>query len=441
LALLTASVALWAFVVWGGYKSSHYVLAIFLGIVGLYEFSPLAIYWFVLENSDLLSIGRFVTEVGTNTITLAYNLVLLLFIVTLVVVYGVIAWIKQEVPQVANAKELPIHVFHVVPLALLIFGLVSIWTGAAVARASDYQWGASEFGAEYQNPVIFYGRALYVVGVALLVVLVCKKRWWWAAAYVVCLLPITFELFATGRRQAFAPAAILIALCVLYLFSKKAKLILLGALVLLFFAASTLQFALRSDYYVDSWGWSGISLAVFPAVLELTYAGVTSLRSYIWANQFGVDLGLHILVGVLDGVPFFNPGSYLVEQRVLPGSDIDQSWVSPRGALTMTGDVILAAGSAGAVILALLLAPVLFILDSRVKRFFSNGKVHLRAGDLLMICLASTVLIQYRNGFVAGVNSVIYLTVIYVALLFVPLLLLRATGRQMAVNERRERFS
>jgi hypothetical protein len=421
--LFIATIGLWLLLVLVAFRTKHYAFSLFFSLVGLYELSPLAVYFLTDDYWELLVVARFLLAAATPEIVTTHSVGLLVLFATSGLVYLIF---QSAAPSAIRNASSPSSLY-LIPLAIFVFGVISVATGAGAARAQDYQSTSGGFGTEYQHPAVFYGRALYVVAITVMMVAIAKRRLLLAALCGLALLPITLELFIAGRRQAFAPTGILLALVVLYASSMKRKMLLFLSVVTLFLSISTIQFIFRSDYYIEDAEWRGWSLALLPTVGEFVAVGTTSVRALSWSRNEGTDSGLHLLIGALNATPYFKLGSFLEEERLLKPPSIDFDWVAPRGALSMSADLLLSFGASAYLILGVLLGISLHYCHQAFVRFGSR-QLSFTTTDILAVSLAATFLIQYRSGVVVAFNNTVYITLLYFALVL-PMLALEACLR------------
>ncbi len=411
------------------YRHGSYAFCLFIALAMVYELSGLAIRaWteslvFLIPSMRLYTYGSGITEVTLQLHLLHVAIFLLLATASYYV----------AVP-IFSARIRPPTKFRSVqsywPLLslLLLFGVLSVLTGAGLARRADYELGSAGYGSTVTgiHSVIFHGRSLLVVAAPLLLLSFRQKRWWLFGCISILALPIVEQLFVAGRRQAFVPFVLFLILYFLYTPTIKRKLLFLVPLTMAFIVATGAMFAARADYYKEAYALAGATQFYRPVFQELMAVSTISSATIVELENKALTLtyGGHLVRAFLDSaIPFFKLGDYLrASIGLFAKSDLELDQIAPYGALSMLADSFLSFGHLGSVILGISAGLLFGWVNPRLQQAYSNLAA-LNFYDVWLACLVATILVNYRSGigdaFALGIKfTILYWVPIAVASIF-----------------------
>lgn len=378
-------------------KERHYAAALTTVIFAAYEFTGVTI--FCLPEIESISIAQYIFSNLADSINVQNHIIIIAAIyVTYNLIYKYLSNNRHTTVKELFCKvpQHPYNNYWFLLLFLFLLGGISFFTGAGKSRAAIYSADASGLDTTNVSAAIFYGRTLLVSAVGLLVYYFENKKWkvFWLA--LISIIPLILELFASGRRQSFAPSAILLLMYFLYKRNYQYKRIAVISVVLITLVMMSIQFILRAEYYKASYGLTGFFSVFKPIIGELVAIGSTSFYAFNIIDYDSITNGLHIVANILNSIPYFKLGDYFVETfNIILWNKYEE--VAPFGGFSMLADAFLSYYYFGYILFSICLAISLKWFHGIFVKYFENGFL-LTEGGLLHISLISTILMQYRNG-------------------------------------------
>ena len=416
MALLTILSGLVVVASLGALLKGHYIFAFGLILVAAYELTaPVLI---MLSGEDVARYAPLIfTEYASEGLITSVIAGLCVFFAMFIATYLVATYFDSAGEAFARfhhqQHDATLFGFAVV---LLLFGVVSMWSGAGRMRLEDY----GELGPQSTE----YSRFFSYGGLLLVVVTGAALRWtttrhvWIGLAALLCAMPLVMELFVAGRRQWFLPSFLLVVLSILYGHVKRKALwtFVLASAVAVVFA---LQFSLRevaiqgaTTLETESLGYAVLA----PQATEFVFVGATTL--YAWSffadGDQSLTFGFQWLYQALNAIPFLRLGDLL-----FPGYHDTvygiYNLVAPWGGLSMLADSLIAFGAWGLPLAAVVLG--MFCRWAHV--YLSRALVESMPpglGGMYVVSLIATLLMKYRSGFGDAVQTVISFSILYWAI-------------------------
>lgn len=422
------------------YRRKHYVLGLFLTVVGLYELPGMAI----ASGSDQLGflIAKTIQQMyrtGTSDNQIfKHILALATFLLAMLTVYY-LTWAKigSPVQRLAPPRQAKAYWPHM--LLLLAFGLIAVYTGAGVARQADYRSGL-DFGTEVTGlkTVIFFGRILLVVSVPLLIRYYEVRSWPMLILLLVGLSPLVIELVIAGRRQVFAPSVCFLLLYLLYHPSIKHKWLAASVIVTAFVGIAAVLFSFRTETIREDYGLVGTAAYYRPLFGEFVAVSAISLAAETEIGSHELSYGAHLFKAFLDSViPFIRIGDFLKDSLNIFDWTFDLLRIAPFGALSMYADAYLSVGLLAGPLLGAFMGCLAAWMHRGCKHATAAGSISLLSPRYMWVmCLTATLLMEYRSGLLDSIYVVTKLAFMFwVPILFMTFLKAGNTSRFQPISD------
>jgi hypothetical protein len=394
----------------------HYIFAIALVLIAGYEVSGPALFLLGedrIATNALLLFADYASEQSIMTLVAGLLGFFALFIAT----YVAAGPLFQRRKVVAASQGDPSEALLIVPVVLLVFGLISMATGAGQTRLEDYGWTGVQT-TEYSR-FFSYGGVLLVIAAYLTVQHAVAKQVWIVMGVILCAAPLLVELFIGGRRQWFAPSFFLVLLFLFY-GNAKYKFLLSLALALALSIVFAFQYGLRelawlqAETTIATEPWLYGILA--PQAVEFVAIGATSF--YAWHFfAYGAEQptgGFQWIFQILNSVPFLKLGDMLYPSFNDRLQEI-YGFLTPWGGLSAIADGVLAFGVWGLPLAALLLALFCRFAHESVSSAFRDG-IPTNLQSVYTVSLIATLLTKYRSGFGDAIQAAIAFSILYWAI-------------------------
>jgi oligosaccharide repeat unit polymerase len=401
----------------------HYIFALTLAMVGCYEFTaPLL---FLMPEHDVARNAMVLyAEYASDQVLSQFAYGLLSFVLLVILAYSGGSWYFSSRFLERRTRGGPFHWHGIFALAVLLFGFVSMWTGAGQARLEDY----SGIGLQTEYSRYFsYGGLLLVVCVGLLLNRAAAGQWLAVTLIGLCMAPLLIELFIAGRRQLFAPSAFLILALVLYSNLRHKALVTIGfgVMVAVLFG---FQFALREEIQQTDLGGGGESILfaiLGPQIVEFVAINATTL--YAWnffvLHDSAPTLGSHWAFHALNSVPFTKLGDSLFPKYSAELYDV-YGQLAPWGGLSTLADVLYALSWAGVPVLAMLLGICCSFAHYYSRQAFRHAAMPGDARSIYVLSLIATLVPKYRSGIGDMIQTTVSFSILYWAIAVASYLLL-----------------
>jgi hypothetical protein len=393
----------------------HYIFAIALVLIAGYEVSGPALFLLGedrIATNALLLFADYASEQSIMSLVAGLLCFFALFIGT----YVAAGPLFQQ-RKVAASQDNLSEALLIFPVVLLIFGLISMATGAGQARLEDYGWTGVQT-TEYSR-FFSYGGVLLVIAAYLTVQHAAAKQIWIAIGVILCAAPLLVELFIGGRRQWFAPSFFLILLFLFY-GNAKYKFLLSLALALALSIVFAFQYGLRelawlqAETTIATEPWLYSILA--PQAVEFVAIGATSF--YAWHFfAYGAEQptgGFQWIFQILNSVPFLKLGDVLYPSFNDRLHEI-YGFLTPWGGLSAIADGVLAFGVWGLPLAGVLLALFCRFAHESVSSAFREG-IPTNLQSVYTVSLIATLLTKYRSGFGDAIQVTISFSILYWAI-------------------------
>lgn len=401
----------------------HYIFAVAIGILAGYELM-VPILASVLEDAKDLRYLALFTEDMSERSSDGFLAGLALFFALFVVSYLLGGRRTTGLPVSARAPSFKLSSgLAIFPIVVLVFGLVSVVTGAGQARLQDYVG----IGDTLESSRFFaYGGLMLITCVGIVLNRLSAGKAVAALAVVACLAPLLMELFIAGRRQWFAPSALLVLMFLLYSRVRFKVLFAAGftCIVAVLFAV---QFGLREQARLASTGFETEPLVLAVLAPQLgEFAGISYTSHNAWTlfvtGQTPVTYGVHWAFHALNTIPFLK-----LADTWFPHYSADllgmYDEVTPWGGLSMLADALMAMGLPG----VLVVAAAIGILCRRAHEFTASAMRAGMPGDaysLFGLAIIATLLLKYRSGVGDAIQAVVSFSILYWAIFLLGYLLL-----------------
>jgi|SRR5437762_1439229 len=417
----------------------HYIFAAAIALLGAYELlGPIILL--VLEDPSTNPALTIFAEYSSEQDLEGFAQALLLFFALFVSAYllggrppGRHVPTRLEFPRMSVGLA-------IFPVVILAFGIVSVATGAGQTRLEDYV--GIESAAE-SSRFFAYGGLLLVACTGIVLNKLSARQIVAALAIVTCVAPLLVELFIAGRRQWFAPSALLMLMFMLYS-PVRFKALLAGGLTCVVAILFALQFALREEVQQGSTGFETQALAfavLAPQLGEFVGIGSTSLHAWnsFVTGQTPVTNGVHWAFHALNTIPFLRLGDTWFPQY---SADLYRMYneIAPWGGLSMLADSLMAMGLLGVIVLAVamgMLCRRAHEFTARVMRDGMPGDVY----SLYVLSVVSTLLLKYRSGVGDALQSFVSFSVLFWFVAFLGYLTLdRRVGAISVLRAQNKRY-
>jgi len=413
--MLTVTISVfWLAGVTAFFIKRHYLFAITLGIIGFYELAE-SIFSEIISleiiQSEIPSyIGRMDSpDVDALGITLGRS-VFFLFIIAAYLC--TIRW-SRRISLPVKYKNVSVFHFAFIILAVLAFGLISVYTGSGTKMLELYSRD-DVYGQGAYVPLFYYATYLLVVLVILGISSFEKKRWMVMAMLVVAAMPIVREIIISGKRQLWIPSFFVLLLYLLY--SRRLKInlkIWIPVLVAVIVLAMGLQFQLRMIEQGAEFGGDFYSIVLWPFLEEFLGNGHVSRLAwnmYVEGNQ-SVQYGLQWLFIISNSFPYMKIGNLLWPHY---RSEIDSIYfsVSPWGGLPIFADAIIAFGVFGIGLVGAVMGSLLAFAHKKIEYWFAQD-IYITGHSVYLISLISTLVLKYRSGIGDVLRTIIFFSVLF----------------------------
>jgi hypothetical protein len=390
-------------------RHHHFLFAVALAMVGAYELSAPVLIAFLDDATLVPALAIFQEQASTEAVE-TFTRGLLAFFAFFVGAYIVAGPGKTSVASSVKANAGSGNEPRVFIPVILVFGIISVVTGAGQSRLEDY---VGEL-----NPTtrfFSYGALLFVVCGAILWHQLFWKKWSAFVVTALCFLPLTIELFIAGKRQWFAPAAFILLMLILYS-RVRYKLAFAAASIFVVTAFFALQYSLREQIQqADSeLGTAPFVWAILiPQMNE--FLGVGAISFYSW-NMFVLEgtsptWGLHWGFHLLNAFPFIKLGDMLFpaySQQIYT----TYSNVAPWGALSMVADAIIGFGWLGVPLLGIALGA----LCRKAHEYLVVAMQRGMPGDaksIYTLSLIAVLFLKYRSGIGDAIQAAVAFSILY----------------------------
>ena len=396
----------------------HYMAGIWNAIIGLYELSGPFFYYFPFFSQLSLAQRQYERHIINDNMIVNYMGWLFVVFIIMNLCYWLFIYVTPFNIITKNMQlENEPHIFddnrtYVLLLAFVfIMGLVSMFSGAGEAWRSYYDVRDISM-ANPISPAHNYGRVLLVSVVCLIFTSLYKKNYKVLVIQILAILPITLEIFISGRRSSFGPSLLLVILSISYLRDLKYKKLILIISVALMLVVTSAQFLLRASYYHDTYGLYGIDFILKPVFGEFVSIGATSLNTYMLVGDNELTLGLHYLTSIFDAIPYVKFGGVFADM-VNASVSSDYRILSPYGGFSMLADAYLAFGRAGYLFLPVAFGIFMALAHAFFRHYCINSLVVNRI-SLFYYGFIPLVMMQYRVGVISAMKIIVSYIVFYI---------------------------
>jgi len=408
-----------------GFKGRHYLFAIMLVMLGAYELSGPILYLGVDDINVLNALQIFAGYAFDDAIG-SFSRALAVFFLLFIATYVLVGYLTIHRPE-PTRRAIFSRELVVLPPAVLAFGIVSVLTHAGESRLEDYAGVVTE-----TTRFFTYGNLLLVTCAALLISRLWSRNWRHAILIAICLAPQITETFIAGRRQWFAPTALLVLL-ILFYSRIRYKLLWAGTLSLavgMFFA---IQFSLREEIQEGITAFeteSPLYAIGAPQIGEFVAIGSTSF--YAWnvvvLGQNSPSWGVHWAFHLLNAFPYIKFGDILYPQYANELYGLYNE-VAPWGGLAMLGDAIIGLGSLGVPLLGILLGVFCRIAHQSLSTVLRSPGIPADAKSVYVVSIIATLVPKYRSGIGDVVQTFVTFSLLYWAMVLLGYLVVAAPLR------------
>jgi hypothetical protein len=397
-------------------RKGHYLFAIILALIVLYEYSEsltvqsilflrerveIPVYFSVFETTDIIDMsgifyGRF------------------LFISIIVLAYFVTIKLHKGYVKPINYQEQTMAPYNILICAVFIFGLLSIFDNSGT-RMLQYYSSNDAYSSSLSVPFFFYGTFLLNFLAVLVIPCIERKNWGQLFIIVLASLPIISQIFIAGKRQFWVPEFMVIIIYLFYSQRNKINLkIWLPAIVAIATIGMGVQFKLRLEEQGDISGGSDFfSLLFIPLIEELAgvaHVGQSTWDYFIEGNQ-PIQYGLHWLFVLSNSIPYFKLGNMLWPQYK---NEIDGLYytLAPYGAMPIFADAIIGFGLLGIGIAGATIGSLTAIAHRKLEMYFEQD-FYLSGRSVFALSLICTLSLKYRSGIGDIINITCFLFCIY----------------------------
>jgi oligosaccharide repeat unit polymerase len=392
----------------------HYLFAIALGIIGIYELAE-SIFSEIISLEVIQSeIPNYIARMDSPDINaLGITLGRAVFFLFIIASYlFTIRWTQRSSHPV-KYQNAPVHRFAFIILAVFAFGVISVYTGSGAKMIEFYSSG-DVYGQGAYVPLFHYATYLLAVLVILGISSFERKHWVVMAMLVVAAIPIVREIIISGKRQFWIPSFFVLLLYLLYSRRLKINLMIwIPALLAVIILAMGVQFQLRMIEQGDEFGDDFHSVILWPFLEEFLGNGRISRDTWYMfvEGNHPVQYGLQWLFILTNSFPYLKFGNLLWPHYK---SEIDAIYLSvaPWGGLPVFADAIIAFGIFGVGLVGSIMGSLLAIAHKKIEYWFAQ-EVHITGYSVYVISLVSTLILKYRSGIGDMLNIVIFFSCLF----------------------------
>ena len=410
------------------YRARRNILSIYLLLVFFYQYSyPLSSAYF----------PDYFNSSGFNALAPSFsdkNILEYLFSSLLFQIFIIFGYICLKRLNFKNTYDNNFGIFNftilkIVSVFILLLGIVSVFNGAGQQSISTYnEFNAGDVEISEKTRSLAYGFALLPVAFFYIVEMLNQGFYKKSAYIFLCCIPMIYEIFSAGRRQAFIPTFFVV---LAYLFqknmvSRKKIYLYIPIFVIGILLIFGIQFSLRSvatgnDSGNLFYGDDFIEGIFLPQFGEFISVGATSLSAYILfldRNTFEPFGVINLVTKILSSLPGIRL-IYLSE--AYPNPNFDIKFIAPYGALSIFAEAIMYLGSIGILIFGFLLGCYISFVDLIIKKL-SNNNFSSSLTNIFSLCLVALLFFKYRSGINDSISSAIFFLsvsfLVYVTSLF-----------------------